>query len=138
MPIASIYATTQQCFLYKKTLHPGGIRILVFCFSPFCFVKNIFLIATPVQAGLPDGIFSWQKSQFGKIFEGLAFEVVDMFHCLLVHVFYGHLVHFMAIWYTYFIAIWYILWSFGIFSGFGILHHEKSGNPGSNRLFSYR
>jgi hypothetical protein len=57
-------------------------------------------------------------------------------------IFYGHLVYFMA--------IWYILWPFGIFNGdlvhiwllgkfvviwyisprFGILHQEKSGNPG--------
>jgi hypothetical protein len=43
--------------------------------------------------------------------------------------FYGHLV--------YFVAIWYILLPFGIFYGnlvyiprFGMLHIEKSGNPG--------
>jgi hypothetical protein len=36
-----------------------------------------------------------------------------------------------------FVAIWYILWTFGIFRGymvyfsrFGMLHQEKSGNPG--------
>jgi hypothetical protein len=41
---------------------------------------------------------------------------------------YGHLANLPA--------IWYILWHFGIFCGylvyfprFGILHHEKSGNP---------
>jgi hypothetical protein len=28
-------------------------------------------------------------------------------------------------------AVWYILWTFGkIFPVFGILHQEKSGNPG--------
>jgi hypothetical protein len=27
-----------------------------------------------------------------------------------------------------FMAIWYILWSFGVF---GMLHREKSGNPGA-------
>jgi hypothetical protein len=38
---------------------------------------------------------------------------------------------------VYFMAGWYILWPFGIFYGylvyltrFGMLHHEKSGNPG--------
>jgi hypothetical protein len=38
-------------------------------------------------------------------------------------IFYCHLV--------YFVAIWYILWSFGvpIFSRFGMLRKEKSGNP---------
>jgi hypothetical protein len=62
-------------------------------------------------------------------------------------IFYGHLIYFMAIWYilwpfgifyghlVYFMAIWYILWPFGIFYGylyifsrFGMLHQEKSGN----------
>jgi hypothetical protein len=45
-----------------------------------------------------------------------------------VAIFYGRLV--------YFVAIWYILWPFDIFYGylvyfsrFGILYHEKSGNP---------
>jgi hypothetical protein len=46
---------------------------------------------------------------------------------------------------VYFMAIWYIVWPFGIFCGhsvyfmvtwyvfprFGMLYHEKSGNPGS-------
>jgi hypothetical protein len=69
---------------------------------------------------LPDGLFSNQKNQFGKILEGLAMENVGIF--------YVHLVHFTA--------IWYILWPFGIFkvilvyfSRFGMLHQEKSGNP---------
>jgi hypothetical protein len=56
---------------------------------------------------LPDGIFSNQKSKFGKIFEGLAEEDFGLF--------YGNLV--------YFTAIWYILWPVGILdiSLFGIL-----------------
>jgi hypothetical protein len=69
-------------------------------------------------AGLPDGLFSKQKSKFGKILEGLAMEDVGIFYGHLVHftvfcyilltsgivfgnlvyfsvlVFYGHLVHF--------------------------------------------
>jgi hypothetical protein len=62
--------------------------------------------------GLPDGIFSNQKSQFGWILECLAMKYVGKFH--------DHLVYFTAnrIFYGY---IWYILWSFGIFCGlFGI------------------
>jgi hypothetical protein len=46
-------------------------------------------------------------------------------------IFNGHLINFPA--------IWYILWHFGIFCGhliyyprFGILYHEKYGNPGFN------
>jgi hypothetical protein len=32
----------------------------------------------------------------------------------------------------YFVAVWYILWLFYIFSPrFGMLHQEKSGNPGA-------
>jgi hypothetical protein len=73
-------------------------------------------------AGLPDGLFSNQKYQFGKILEGLAMENVGIF--------YVHLVHFTAIWYMYFVAIWYILKLFWyIFPRFGMLHQEKSGNP---------
>jgi hypothetical protein len=51
-------------------------------------------------AGLPDGILSNQKSQFGLILEGLAIEDVGIF--------YGYLVN---------------------FPHFGMLHHYKSGNP---------
>jgi hypothetical protein len=43
-----------------------------------------------LKPGLPDGFFSNQKSQFGKILEGLRLENDD--------VFYGHLAYFMAIW----------------------------------------
>jgi hypothetical protein len=50
------------------------------------------------RAGLPDGLFSNQKSQFGKILEGLRMEKV----CL----FYDHL--------EYFAAIWYNIWPFCI------------------------
>jgi hypothetical protein len=41
-------------------------------------------------SGLPDGIFSNQKSNFGKILEGLGMEKVG--------VLYGHLEYIMAIW----------------------------------------
>jgi hypothetical protein len=75
------------------------------------------------KPGLPDGIFSNQKSQFGQILEGLAMENVSLF-C-------GHFINFPA--------IWYILWPFGKFCGhlyifprFGILHREKYGNPDLN------
>jgi hypothetical protein len=41
-------------------------------------------------AGLPDGLFSNQKSQFGEILEGLRLEKV--------YIFFGHLEYFMEIW----------------------------------------
>jgi hypothetical protein len=53
-------------------------------------------------AGLPDGKFQNQKSQFGQILEGLAIKDVGIF--------YGRLV--------YFTAICYILWSLGISYGY--------------------
>jgi hypothetical protein len=70
-------------------------------------------------AGLPDGLFSNQKYQFGLILEGLRMENVDIY----IGIFYGHL--------GYFMTIWYIYCSFSTFySGFGIMYPEKSGNPG--------
>jgi hypothetical protein len=55
----------------------------------------------PCFTGLPDGLFSNQKSQFGSILDGLAKENLDIF--------YDHFV--------YFTAIGNILWPFGIFCG---------------------
>jgi hypothetical protein len=49
--------------------------------------------------GLPDGIFSNQKSKFRYNLQCLAMEDVGIF--------YGHLIYFTAIWYT--------LWTFAIF-----------------------
>jgi hypothetical protein len=43
-----------------------------------------------MESGLPDGIFSKQKSLFGKILEGLAMKDVGIL--------YGHMVYFTAIW----------------------------------------
>jgi hypothetical protein len=54
---------------------------------------------------LPD-VFSNQKSQFGQILDGLKLENVIYIY------FFGHLEY------------------FGFHSGFGILHQEKSDNPG--------
>jgi hypothetical protein len=42
------------------------------------------------SAGLPDGLFSNQKSQFGKILEVLRLEIV--------YKFFGRLEYFMEIW----------------------------------------
>jgi uncharacterized membrane protein YiaA len=42
-------------------------------------------------AGLPDGIFLYQKSQFGYILEGLGMKSVGIFN--------GHLEYLMVIWY---------------------------------------
>jgi hypothetical protein len=70
---------------------------------------------------LPDGLFSNQKSQFGE-----NFSVPQFGKCLYIlwpfGIFYGYL--------GYFVTIWNILCSVGtVFSCFGVLHQEKSGNP---------
>jgi hypothetical protein len=54
------------------------------------------------HAGLPDGLFSNQKSKFGLLLEGLAMEDVGTY-------IYGHSVHFTV--------FCYILWAFGIICG---------------------
>jgi hypothetical protein len=71
-------------------------------------------------SGLPDGLFSNQKSHFGLILEGLRMENVVIF--------YDHL--------EYFTAIWYNVWPFGIvcgnlvyFSRFGMFGPRKSWQP---------
>jgi hypothetical protein len=60
------------------------------------------------SAGLPDVLYSNQKFQLGKNFQGLKLENVDIF--------YGHLEHCEFIWH--------------IVSCFGVLRQEKSGNTG--------
>jgi hypothetical protein len=75
------------------------------------------------KTGLPDGFFSNQKFQLGQTLEGLRWENVDIGILWPFGIFYGHLVHFVFLWY--------------IFSGFGIVYQEKSGNPGP-KTFSIR
>jgi hypothetical protein len=67
---------------------------------------------------LPDGIFSNQKFQFGKIFEGLEMEDVGIFYVRLVYIaailynlwtfgmFYGYLIYFSPFWYVALRKIW--------------------------------
>jgi hypothetical protein len=71
-------------------------------------------------AGLPDGSFSNQKSQFGQILEGLGMEKAGIF--------FGYFEYIKAIWHMVgpfgnLMAIWYL------FPRFGILCQDKSGNP---------
>jgi hypothetical protein len=49
-------------------------------------------VQTTIGPGLPDGILSNQKFQFGSFLEALAMEDVGIFH--------DHLVYFVAIWYN--------------------------------------
>jgi hypothetical protein len=79
------------------------------------------------QPGLPDGIFSDQKSEVGYILEGLLIEDVGIVYVPLVYcwpfgIFCGHLVYIIVFVYT--------------FSRFGMLYREKSGNPGFQLEFN--
>jgi hypothetical protein len=47
-----------------------------------CASRSSVLLALP--EGLPEGIFSNRKSQFGYILEGLAMEDIGIFHGYLV------------------------------------------------------
>jgi hypothetical protein len=76
-------------------------------------------------SGLPNGMFSNQKSQFGKKnFRASDWKMLIYFMAIgkyfmdkyLGYSTYDHSLHFVFIWY--------------IFSSFGIMHQEKSGNPG--------
>jgi hypothetical protein len=49
------------------------------------------VLSRSLGPGLPDGIFSNQKSHFGKSLAGFAMEDVGLFCC--------HLVYFTTIWY---------------------------------------
>jgi hypothetical protein len=64
------------------------------------------------QAGLPDGFFLDQKSQFGYILEDLGMENVVTYSC--------HLEYFTTIRHSF--GHLAILWSFSFFPRFGILY----------------
>jgi hypothetical protein len=53
-----------------------------------------------LRSGLPDGLFTNQKSKFGKILDGLAMEDVGIFH--------GHFFQFTV--FSHIFDIWYSLW----------------------------
>jgi hypothetical protein len=88
-------------------------------FKPLTYVCNFETNAKTKVPGLPDGFFSNQKSQLGKILEVHAMDDVGTF--------YDHLV--------YFTTFGYILWPFDILSRFGMLYQEKSGNPAKGQNF---
>jgi hypothetical protein len=89
-------------------------------FGPKMYFQNKTFIPLPIllKAGLPDGIFSDQKLQFWYTFEGLGMEYLGIFHDRR-----GLLVYLTAYWYIL-CSAWYI------FSHFGLMYQEKSGNPG--------
>jgi hypothetical protein len=75
----------------------------------------------PLSTVLPDGILSYQMSQFWYTFEGLDMENVGMRYIWPFYTFYRNLVVFIKLWYL--VVIWYI------YRRFGMIYLEKSGNP---------
>jgi hypothetical protein len=73
--------------------------------------------------------FQTKKSQFWKILKGLRLENVYILYGHLEYIFYGRLRYFMTI--CPFVFIWCI------FSGFGIMYREKSGNPDEDPRTSF-
>jgi hypothetical protein len=73
--------------------HNAVAKIIIVCF----IAKHIFLrLPAYLLPGLPDGLFSNQKFQFGKILEGFGKENVSTFMpiCNILWpsgIFYGHL-----------------------------------------------
>jgi hypothetical protein len=70
--------------------------------------------------------FQTENPKLGKFWRALDWKkfiyVMAIWNILwILGIFYDHLVHFVFIWY--------------IFSGFGIMYQEKSGNPGSRDIF---
>jgi hypothetical protein len=74
--------------------------------------------------GLPDGLVSNQKSQFGYILEGLAMDDTGIF--------YSNSVYFMALWYILWTLVYFVVILCTNIPRFGILCREKSGKPGAN------
>jgi hypothetical protein len=113
MKIEMFLSEWKSCWLLELSL--SIIKVIL-----SCLYQQTLLRSPPCcWTGLPDGIFSNQKSKFEYILEGLAIEKVAIF--------YGHLVSFTAIWYILWV-IWYILFCFGV------LYKEKSGNPAHGSL----
>jgi hypothetical protein len=82
-------------------------------------LNGFLTTAKPVSvAGLPDGLFSNQKSQFGSILEVPAMEDAGTFYDNLVYftqilyifwpfgIVYGHYVYFSPVWYVVLRKIW--------------------------------
>jgi hypothetical protein len=94
----SNFETPRTSPTLARLIGAEGDGMPVFCSR--CAAQSLInLVGT--HPGLPDGLFSNQKYQFGYILGGLAMENLG--------VFYDHLV--------YFTAIGNILWPFGIFCG---------------------
>jgi hypothetical protein len=87
-------------------------------------------------SGLPDGLFTNQKSQFGYILMGLRLETVDIYDMATWNIlqtfgiFYDHLVHFVFIWYIF--PVWVHFSGLGTFFRFWYHVPRKIWQPWSD------
>jgi hypothetical protein len=77
MPISSLPVKLPFAIVAKRPLLP---RCQTTCFACNLFTDTGSKVLDS-NAGLPDGLFSNQKSQFGQILEGLRLENADIFYC---------------------------------------------------------
>jgi hypothetical protein len=89
-----VLACNYGLYRFPKSTPAVKCQYVQWRFFKFGFGKFVQFLT-----GLPDGLFSNQKSKFGYILEGLALEDVGIF--------YGHLIHFRV--------FCYILWTLGRF-----------------------
>jgi hypothetical protein len=82
--------------------------------------KKLSIWVDALQPGLPDGLFSSQKSIFGSIWVGLGMENVVKL--------YDH--------FEYFTAIWYILWQIGIVCTH-LVHCSHFGMFGPRKIWQH-
>jgi hypothetical protein len=80
------------------------------------------------KPGLPDGIYSYKKSQFGYNLEGLGIENLGIFYGT-----WEYLRHFVGILRPFGILCGHLV----IFYRFGMLYREKSGNPAKTPIFFF-
>jgi hypothetical protein len=83
-------------------------------------ILRVFLDLGGLDQGCQMVYFQTKKSYCGKFWRFLDWKM--LIYLWPFGMYHGHS--------GYFMTIWYILCSFGTFSGFGIMHREKSGNPG--------
>jgi hypothetical protein len=66
----------------------------------FLLINGRFFSIFQPKTGLPDGLFSSQKSKFGQILEGLAMKDVGIVYIWTLGPYYGLLLYFMDILYS--------------------------------------
>jgi hypothetical protein len=109
---------------------------------PICMILCRFkqTVVPPNQGCQMVYIFTYQKSEFWYILDGLGTENCGIGILKTIWYFKDHFVYFTYIWsicifyghFVYVMVILYTLWSYCIFFRFGTLYQYISGNPAPN------